>query len=121
MLSGTIRDNLNLYDTSTDEKLIDACKVACIYDEIRALPNGLDTKLGEKGFGLSEGQIQRLAIARALLKDTPILLLDEISSALDEETEQKVFKSIKELTDKTCLIISHRAMTEISINHQINL
>jgi ATP-binding cassette, subfamily B, bacterial len=121
MLSGTIRDNLNFYDTSTDEKLIDACKVACIYDEIKALPNGLDTKLGEKGFGLSEGQIQRLAIARALLKNAPILLLDEISSALDSETEQKVFMSIKELTDKTCLIISHRILPEDIIDSNVSL
>ena len=110
MLSGTIRENLNLYQTSSEDEMIKACEIACIYDEIKMLPQGLDTPLGEKGFGLSEGQIQRLAIARALLKHAPILLLDEISSALDAEIEKRVFMSIKSMTDKTCLIISHRTL-----------
>lgn len=121
MLSGTIKDNLNLYQESTDEELIEACKIACILDEINALPKRFDTTLGEKGFGLSEGQIQRLAIARALLKKSPILLLDEISSALDKETEERVFKSIKSLTDVTCLIISHRKLPDDLIDHSIEL
>ncbi len=66
--------------------------------------------LGEQGAGFSEGQVQRLAIARALLKDSPILLLDEISSALDQETEKKIFESIRQMTDKTVLIVSHREL-----------
>lgn len=121
VLSGTIRDNLNLYQEFPDDELLEACKIACILDEINTLPKGLDTTLGEKGFGLSEGQIQRLAIARALLKKAPILLLDEISSALDKDTEQRVFKSIKSLTNITCLVISHRKLPDDLIDYSIEL
>jgi ATP-binding cassette, subfamily B, bacterial len=121
MLSGTIRENLELYQESTEENLIQACKIACIYDVIKDLPKGFDTLLGEKGLGFSEGQIQRLAIARALLKNTPILLLDEITSALDPETENKIFSSIKSLTNKTCFIISHRNLPKDLIDQSIDL
>ena len=121
ILSGTIRENLELYQKSSDEKMIEALKISCLYEDIKALPDQLDTRLGEKGLGLSEGQIQRLAIARALLKNAPIMLLDEITSALDPETEKKIFENIKSLTDKTCIIISHRKLPEHLINQTIDL
>jgi len=79
---------------------------AKFFDE---LPDGLDTILGERGNGLSEGQIQRLAIARAVLCGAPILLLDEATSALDENTEREVLENIMSLSDKTCVCISHRS------------
>ena len=72
------------------------------------LPDGLDTVIGEHGYGLSEGQGQRLAIARALLSNAPVLLLDEATSALDEETELAVLENIASLRKKTCFIVTHR-------------
>ena len=72
------------------------------------LPNGLDTVLGESGAGLSEGQAQRLAIARAVLGGAPVLLLDECTSALDEETERKVLQRLRELKNRTCIAVTHR-------------
>ncbi len=109
IISGTIRDNISLCDSSiSDEKIIAAAKTAAIYDFIQSLPNGLDTTVSERGQGLSEGQIQRIAIARALLFDAPILLLDEATSALDETTETALLKNLKTLTDKTILFITHR-------------
>ncbi len=109
LISGTIRDNISLCDNSiADEKIIKAAKTAVIYDYISTLPNGLDTVISEHGQGLSEGQIQRIAIARALLFDAPIILLDEATSALDETTEIALLKNLKKLTDKTILFITHR-------------
>ena len=108
ILSGSIRDNLNLYKTYTDEELLHALDVVALKNDILNLPSGLNTHLGERGKGLSEGQIQRLAIARAILKDAPILLCDEITSALDQKTEALVLKNIKQMTDKAVLFISHR-------------
>lgn len=109
ILSGTIRDNITFFDENPDEKkIIRACKAAQIIDDINKMPNGFDTVLGEKGHGLSEGQVQRLAIARALYYDAPVLLLDEATSSLDIATEEKLLTAIKEMTDKTCIIISHR-------------
>jgi ATP-binding cassette subfamily B protein len=110
ILSGTIRDNLCLYQDATEEQLIKACRAAEILSDILNLSQGFNTVLGEHGTGFSEGQVQRLAIARALLKDAPILLLDEISSALDQETEKKIFESIRQMTDKTVLLVSHREL-----------
>lgn len=109
IISGTIRDNITLCDnTIKDEDIIKAAKTAAIYDFIHSLPNGLDTSISERGQGLSEGQIQRIAIARALLFDAPIILLDEATSALDEATEKQLLTNLKELTDKTILFITHR-------------
>ena len=79
-----------------------------IYDIIAELPDGFDTVLTERGGGLSEGQIQRISIARALLTDAPVLLLDEATSALDEETETKLLNNIKAMNEKTVLFITHR-------------
>lgn len=109
LISGTIRDNITLCDSSiSDDDVIKASKTAVIYDFINSLPQGFDTVISERGQGLSEGQIQRIAIARALLFDAPIILLDEATSALDEDTETQLLKNIKSLTDKTILFITHR-------------
>lgn len=109
LLSGTIRENIAFCcPDATEEAIWAAAETAAIADVIRALPNGLDTPLGERGAGLSEGQIQRLAIARAVLCDAPILLLDEVTASLDEATEEQVLRNLRRLTDKTCLCISHR-------------
>lgn len=109
VLSGTVRDNLTLYNPNIAKEDIEkATKAAEIYDYIASLPQGFDTVLSERGAGLSEGQIQRISIARALLVDAPILLLDEATSALDEETEEKVLSNIKNMKDKTVLFVTHR-------------
>lgn len=109
VLSGSIRENITLCnDAIPDEDIIKAAKAAEIYDYIESLPDGLDTKLSERGAGLSEGQIQRIAIARAFLTDAPLLLLDEATSALDEATETKVLNNIKAMSDKTVLFVTHR-------------
>lgn len=109
ILSGTIRENLTLCDgTVSDEQIKKAAKAAEIYDFIMSLPNGFDTVISERGSGLSEGQLQRVAIARALIYDAPILLLDESTSALDEQTETKLLSNIKSMSDKTVVFITHR-------------
>ena len=118
ILSGTIRDNLMFgKKDATEEELIKASKTAQIWDFISSLEKGLDTELGEKGLGLSEGQVQRIAIARALLYGAPILLLDESTSALDQNTEASLLTALKEMKNKTCIIVSHkRAAFEICDN-----
>ncbi len=109
VLSGSIRDNISLCNPDVDEEsIINAAKAAQIYDYIAALPDGLDTMLSERGAGLSEGQIQRISIARALITEAPVLLLDEATSALDESTETRVLENIRRMTGKTVLFITHR-------------
>lgn len=109
VLSGTIRENITLCNESvSQEDLINAAKAAEIYELISSMPEGFDTVISERGGGLSEGQIQRISIARALLTDAPVLLLDEATSALDEATETKVLSNIKALNGKTVLFVTHR-------------
>lgn len=109
LLSGTIRENIAFCrEEATEEELWTAAEVAAVADVIRALPLGMDTPLGERGNGLSEGQIQRLAIARAVLSGAPILLLDEATSSLDTATEEQVLKNLRRLPNVTCLCVSHR-------------
>ena len=109
LFSGTLRENLTMFtDTATDDEIRQAAKVACIDSFVEDLEDGLDTVIGERGIGLSEGQAQRVAVARALLSGAPILLLDESTSALDEETEARLLQNIASLKDKTCLIVTHR-------------
>ena len=109
VLSGTVRENITMNNRAvTDEQIERAARAAEIYDYIISLPDGFETHLAERGAGLSEGQIQRISIARALLTNAPILLLDEATSALDEETETRVLANIKSMTDKTVLFITHR-------------
>lgn len=111
LLSGTIREIVTFADKSRarDDKAIEkALRIACAYDFVKGLDEGTDTVLGEKGQGISEGQMQRLAIARAVFSKRPILLLDEATGALDEETESRVLANLKSMTDKTVIIVTHR-------------
>ena len=119
ILSGTIKENITLCnDTIPESEIEKVAKTACIYDFISDLPDGFDTILTERGGGLSEGQIQRISIARALLTDAPILLFDEATSALDEATETKLLENIKNLSDKTILFVTHRH-TSLSVCDKI--
>ncbi len=109
LLSGTIREAVSLVrSNATDEEIMKAAEISCAAEFIRTLPDGLDTYVGEKGMGLSEGQVQRLAVTRAILSDAPIILLDEATSALDEATEEKLLQNIRNMNNKTCIIISHK-------------
>ena len=110
LLSGTIAENLRLAkEDAAEEEIIEALKIACAWDFVQKIKGGIHGKLGEKGKGVSEGQAQRIAIARAILRDAPILLLDEATSALDVETERKVLKNImKKRPNKTCIVSTHR-------------
>ena len=107
LVSGTLRENLTRFtDQATDEEIRAAAEAACIdglVDEI-----GLEARIGERGIGLSEGQAQRVAVARALLSGAPILLLDEATSALDEETEARMLENIEKMREKTVIIVTHR-------------
>lgn len=110
LLSGTLRENLTIVNpNASEEDIQQAVYVSAMVDFLSQLPQGLDTVLGENGAGLSEGQAQRLAIARAVLGGAPILLLDECTSALDEATEQKVLQRLKELPGRTCIAVTHRS------------
>ncbi len=108
LMNGTIRDVITFEDkqVSSDE-LAKAVEISCA-DFIHELHDGLDTQLGEKGNGLSEGQMQRIAIARAIYNDAPVLILDEATSALDIETERRLLYNIRKLTYKTVFIVTHR-------------
>ena len=108
LMSGTIRDNLRLgkWDATTDE-MLDALHRACA-DFVSELPNGLDTSCAEAGGGLSEGQAQRIAIARALLRNRTVMLFDEATSALDPETERQLLSNVLAHHDKTVIFITHR-------------
>lgn len=109
LLSGTLRENLTIVRPhATEAEIHKAIYVSAMDDYLPGLPHGLDTVLGESGAGLSEGQAQRLAIARAVLGGAPILLLDECTSALDEETEQKVLQRLRALENRTCIAVTHR-------------
>lgn len=110
LLSGTLRENLTIVKPdATEEELQQAVYVGAMEEFLPQLPKGLDTVLGESGAGLSEGQAQRLAIARAVLGGAPVLLLDECTSALDADTEQKVLQRIRALPDRTCIAVTHRS------------
>lgn len=110
MMFGTIAENMRMINESaTDEEIIDALKKACAYDFVEKLPDNINHLIGEGGGGFSEGQSQRLSIARALLSKAPILLLDEATSALDIETERKILKNIMKIDkNHTCILTTHR-------------
>ncbi|MDE6426752.1 MAG: ABC transporter ATP-binding protein/permease [Ruminococcus sp.] len=110
LMSGTIAEAVSfMSDMPLDmEKVKKSCEIACADEFIENLDNGYNTPIGENGAGLSEGQIQRLAVARAIYSDAPVLLLDESTSALDELTEQKLLENLRKMTNKTVIIITHR-------------
>ena len=110
LFSGSIRDNLKYGNpNASDDEIKAALSHACALHFVNKLEDGLDTMIGEKGVGISEGQAQRLAIARSFLRERPILILDEATSALDPETEVNVLKAVRALPTKpTCIIITHR-------------
>ena len=109
LLSGTLRENLTIVrPDASEEEIRQAVTVSAMDDFLPQLPRGLDTVLGESGAGLSEGQAQRLAIARAVLGGAPVLLLDECTSALDGDTEERVLKALKALPGRTCIAVTHR-------------
>ena len=110
MFSGTIAENVMLGNSdATPEEMVKALKKACIWDFVESLPDKAETKIGENGYGLSEGQAQRIAIARALLSGKPVLILDEATSALDSATELAVLNSLVSIEPHpTCVIITHR-------------
>ncbi|MBQ3116352.1 MAG: ABC transporter ATP-binding protein [Clostridia bacterium] len=122
LFSGTLRDNVTFINSdATEEQIAHALRISQAEQFVLELPQGLDTVVGESGVGLSEGQIQRIAIARAILSDAPIILLDEATSALDDQTEQKVLLGLKEMQDKTLIIISHRKSVASICNREIML
>jgi len=110
IFSGTIADNLRMVkEDATDEDMIQALKSACAYEFVNRLDDGINSEIGARGQGLSEGQAQRIAIARAILRDAPILLLDEATSALDVATERRVLNNIiQNHPHKTCIVTTHR-------------
>ncbi len=110
ILGGTVAENMRMVkEDATDEEIISALQTACAWEFVEKMPEGLYSSVGERGRGLSEGQAQRIAIARAVLKDAPVLLLDEATSALDVATERKVLRNIiRRRPDKTCIVTTHR-------------
>ncbi len=111
LLSGKLREVITFADVEAmrrDDEIWEALRIACADGFVRELPQGLDTPLGERGSGLSEGQMQRIAIARAIFSRRPILMLDEATSALDEETESALLENLRAVTDRTVIIITHR-------------
>lgn len=118
LFSGTIRENVVFNHEYNAAKLEDALKTADAFDFVSELPEQEETLIGEKGTGLSEGQVQRISIARAVYSDAPVLLLDESTSALDEQTEARVLDNIRKLKNKTVLIVTHRpAALKICTKH----
>ncbi len=126
LFSGTIRENIRMGRLdATEEEMLEVLRMVSAYNFVMKLPKGLDTVIGEKGHGLSEGQAQRIAIARALIRKAPFLILDEATSALDEETELAVLEGIQQISPKpTCMGITHRRSVlqycnkEIMIEHK---
>ncbi|MCI5648529.1 MAG: ABC transporter ATP-binding protein/permease [Fusicatenibacter sp.] len=110
ILSGTIAENMRMVkEDATDEEIIEALKISCAWDFVQRMPETINSRIGERGRGFSEGQAQRIAIARAVLRDAPVLLLDEATSALDVTTERQVLRNIiQQRPNKTCIVTTHR-------------
>lgn len=111
LMRGSIREIVAFADPDAmndDARIRNALRIACADDFVYALEQGPDTVLGERGTGLSEGQMQRIAVARAVFSESPVLVLDEATSALDEATERRLLDNLREMTDMTVLIVTHR-------------
>lgn len=123
LMSGTVRQVIAFGQPEAgrdEERLRRALKIACA-DFVWELKNGVDTVLGERGAGISEGQMQRLAVARAIFSESPVLILDEATSALDEATEEQLLKNLRALTDKTVLIVTHRPAALAVCDREVRL
>ena len=123
LFSGTVKENICYSrQTASEKELIAAAKAANAYDFIKKLPKGFDTQIGERGVKLSGGQKQRLAIARAIVKNPPILILDEATSSLDSKAEHEVQQALEHLMkDRTTLIIAHRLSTIQNVDTIVGL
>ena len=122
LFSGTLKDNVTfIKQDATDAQIERALEISCARDFIDTLPQGLDTVVGENGVGLSEGQIQRIAIARAVLCNAPVILLDEATSALDEDTERRVLDNLKGLNGITLVIVSHKKAAQSICNKKLTV
>ena len=113
LMFGTIADNLRMGKSdATADEMKEVLRIADALEFVESLPDGIDTQIGEKATGISEGQAQRISIARALLKKSAILILDEATSALDEKTEMKILNSVAKSKHQTVLFVSHRRYLE---------
>ena len=123
LFTGTLRDNLAIArEDATDAQMLDALRAARLADLLERLPEGLDTQVGERGLALSGGEVQRIAIARALLKDAPILLLDEPTAHVDLTSEQDILRALDHAArGRTTLTISHRAATIADATRRVEL
>lgn len=114
LFSGTVKENICFVNANASEEQIkSALKVSMADEFINELPDGLETIVGENGYGLSEGQVQRIAVARALLTDAPVLLFDEATSALDSVTEENMLKNVRELGNKTVILVTHKTAATV--------
>lgn len=122
LFSGTLYENITfMSDSKTKEEIDTAIRLSCCDEFINEFEQGLDTVLGERGQGLSEGQAQRVAIARAILYDAPVILLDEATSALDEATEKRLIENLRELQNKTLLLITHKKAALSVCNKELKI
>ena len=122
LFSGTLYENITfMSDGKTKEEICEAIRLSCCDEFINEFEQGLDTVLGERGQGLSEGQAQRVAIARAILYDAPVILLDEATSALDESTEKRLIENLRELQNKTLLLITHKKAALSVCNKELKI
>lgn len=120
MFSGTVAENMrNVKPEATEEEIVECLKIACAWEFIEKLPEGIYSKIGERGGGFSEGQAQRLSIARALMKKSPVLLMDEATSALDVATERRILRNImRDDYPRTCVVTTHRPSV-LTICHRV--
>ena len=122
LFSGSVLENISFINSNASNELIDkVLSLSCCAEFIKELPNGLNTQIVEQGEGLSEGQVQRIAIARALISDAPVLLLDEATSALDEDTEKRVLQNLKSMQNKTVIIITHKKAALSVCNKKVKI